>query len=145
MAIITEDTPIGYALPHVSRKLGLDLNRVKTDDGELDTIHTDPDAAAREGLDKPIAVGSRIFGVIPRMMMLCFNEGWIIGGKGSVVTRRSAAIDDLVTAKGYVKSKTPEGEGKIRVECEVWVETDKGEKVMVGQCSGLVDRRQPAS
>ena len=141
MAIITEDTPVGYALPPVSRKLGLDLNRVKTDDGELDTIHTDADAAAREGLDKPIAVGSRIFGVIPRMMMLCFDDGWIVGGKGSVVTRRSAGIDDLVTAKGYVTKKTPEGDDKLRVECEVWVETDKGEKVMVGQCSGLVDRR----
>ncbi|MBL23237.1 MAG: hypothetical protein CMM48_05000 [Rhodospirillaceae bacterium] len=141
MAIITEDTPVGYALPPVSRKLGLDLNRVKTDDGELDTIHTEADAAAREGLDKPIAVGSRIFGVIPRMMMLCFDDGWIVGGKGSVVTRRSAGIDDLVTAKGYVTKKTPEGDDKLRVECEVWVETDKGEKVMVGQCSGLVDRR----
>ncbi|HAA91863.1 MAG TPA: hypothetical protein DCE33_05425 [Rhodospirillaceae bacterium] len=141
MAIITEDTPVGYALPPVSRKLGLDLNRVKTDDGELDTIHTDADAAAREGLDKPIAVGSRIFGVIPRIMMLCFDDGWIVGGKGSVVTRRSAGIDDLVTAKGYVTKKTPEGDDKLRVECEVWVETDKGEKVMVGQCSGLVDRR----
>lgn len=140
MAIITEDTPIGYTLPPVSRKLGLDLNRVKTDDGEIDTIHTDPDAAAREGLDKPIAVGSRIFGVIPRMMMLCFDDGWIVGGKGSVVTRRSAGVDDLVTAKGIVSSKTPEGDDKMRVECEVWVETDKGVKVMVGQCSGLVVR-----
>lgn len=142
MAIITKDTPIGYALPPVSRKLGLDLNRVKTDDGELDTIHTDPDAAAREGLEKPIAVGSRIFGVIPRMMMLCFDDGWIVGGKGSVVTRRSAGVDDLITAKGYVKAKTPEGDDKMRVECEVWVETDKGEKVMVGQCSGLVPRHK---
>jgi len=142
MAIITEDTPIGYTLPPVSRKLGLDLNRVKTDDGEIDTIHTDPDAAAREGLDKPIAVGSRIFGVIPRMMMLCFDDGWIVGGKGSVVTRRSAGVDDLVTAKGIVSSKTPEGDDKMRVECEVWVETDKGVKVMVGQCSGLVVRTE---
>ena len=74
------------------------------------------------------------------MMMLCFEEGWIVGGKGSVVTRRSAGIDDLITAKGYVTSKVPEGDTKLRVECEVWVETDKGEKVIVGQCSGLVDK-----
>jgi acyl dehydratase len=140
MAIITEDTPIGYELPPISRKLDVGLNRVKTDDGEIDTIHTDPEAAAREGLEKPIAVGSRIFGVIPRMMMLCFEEGWIEGGKGSIVTRRPAGLDDLVTAKGVVTGKTPEGDDKLRVECEVWVETDKGEKVIVGQCSGLVPR-----
>tara|TARA_Y100000589_G_C27051109_1_gene587320 strand:- start:45 stop:488 length:444 start_codon:yes stop_codon:yes gene_type:complete len=140
MAIITEDTPIGYALPQVSRKLDLGLNQIKTNDGQLDTIHTDAEAAAREGLSKPIAIGSRIFGVIPRMMMLCFDEGWIVGGRGSVVTRRPASVDDLITAKGYVKSKTIESDDKIRVECEVWVETDTGVKVMVGQCSGLVSR-----
>ncbi len=74
------------------------------------------------------------------MMMLCFGAGWIVGGKGSVVTRRAAGIDDLVTAKGFVAKKTPEGEDKLRIECEVWVATDTGEKVMVGQCSGLVAR-----
>ena len=140
MAIITEETPIGYALPPVSRKLNVELNQIKTNDGQLDTIHTDAEAAAREGLGEPIAIGSRIFGVIPRMMMLCFEDGWIVGGKGSVVTRRPAGVDDLITAKGYVKSKTILSDDKIRVECEVWVETDKGVKVMVGQCSGLVSR-----
>ena len=140
MAIITSSTPIGYELPTVSQKLSVNLNRVLTDAGEVDTIHTDSTAAAREGLTRPIAVGSRLFGVIPRMMMLCFEEGWIVGGKGSVVTRRSAGIDDLITAKGYVTGKIPEGDTKLRIECEVWVATDKGEKVIVGQCSCLVDK-----
>ena len=140
MAIITEATPIGYSLPPVSQKLNVGLNEVITKDGKIDTIHSDKDAATREGLDNPIAVGSRMFGVIPRMMMLCFDDGWIVGGKGSVVTRRSAGVDDLVTAKGYVSKKIPEGESKLRIECEVWVETDKGEKVIVGQCSALVER-----
>ena len=56
------------------------------------------------------------------------------------MSRLSAGIDDLITAKGYVTGTIPEGDTKLRVECEVWVETDKGEKVIVGQCSGLVDR-----
>ena len=140
MAIITEDTPIGFELPSVARQLSVELNKVKTDDGEIPTLHTDPEAAAREGLDKPIAIGSRIFGVIPQMMMSCFGEGWIVGGKGSIVTRRSAAVDALITAKGVVKEKIPEGDDKIRVVCEVWVETDEGEKSIVGTCSGLVPK-----
>lgn len=139
MAVITEDTPIGFELPPVERQLSVDLNKVKTDDGEIPTLHTDPEAAAREGLDKPIAIGSRIFGVIPRMMMNCFGEGWIVGGKGSIVTRRPAAVDAVITAKGVVKEKIPEGD-KIRVVCEVWVETDEGEKSIVGTCSGLVSK-----
>ncbi len=139
-AIINEDTPIGFELPPVSRQLSVELNKVKTDDGDIPTLHTDPEAAAREGLDKPIAIGSRIFGVIPRMMMACFGEGWIVGGKGSIVTRRPAGVDDTITARGIVKEKIPEGDDKIRVVCEVWVETDKGEKSIVGTCSGLVPR-----
>jgi hypothetical protein len=59
MAIITEDTPIGFELPPVARQLSVELNKVKTDDGEIPTLHTDPEAAAREGLDKPIAIGFR--------------------------------------------------------------------------------------
>ncbi len=39
-----------------------------------------------------------------------------------------------------ITENSPEGEDKLRIECEVWVETDTGEKVMVGQCSGLVAR-----
>ena len=129
MAIITEDSPIGFELRAVSRQLSVDLNKVKTDDGEIPTLHTDPEAAAKEGLDKPIAIGSRIFGVIPRMMMDCFGEGWIVGGKGSIVTRRSVAVDALITAKGIVKEKRPEGDDHIRVVCDVWVEADDGEKI----------------
>lgn len=140
MAIITEDTPIGFELPPVSRKLSVELNRVKTGDGDIPTLHTDPAAAAREGLDRPIAVGSRIFGVIPRMMMDCFGEGWIVGGKGSIVTRSSAAVEATVTARGFVKEKIPEGDEKIRIVCEVWVETDEGRKSIVGTCSGLVPK-----
>ena len=78
MAIITSSTPIGYELPTVSQKLSVNLNRVLTDAGEVDTIHTDSTAAAREGLTRPIAVGSRLFGVIPRMMMLCFERYYSI-------------------------------------------------------------------
>jgi hypothetical protein len=99
MAIITEDTPIGFELPPVERQLSVELNTVKTDNGDIPTLHTDPEAAAREGLDRPIAIGSRIFGVIPRMMMNCFGEGWIVGGKGSIVTRRSAARSPKATIK----------------------------------------------
>lgn len=37
-------------------------------------------------------------------------------------------------------AKDPEGDDKLRVTCDVWVETEYGVKAIVGTCSGLVDR-----
>ena len=53
---------------------------------------------------------------------------------------RLMEVDATVTAKGIVKDKIPEGDEKIRVVCEVWVETDDGRKSIVGTCSGLVPK-----
>jgi len=71
------------------------------------------------------------------MVMLGCNKGWRVGGKGSVVARRSAEAVDLVTANGSVSRKLPEGESKLRIERLVCVETDKGQEMIVGRCSGL--------
>ena len=138
-AILNERTPIGYALPPVSRRLSPELNRVVGESGnDVQTLHNDPEAAAREGLREPIAVASRPAALIYRMMLMCFGEGWIVGGKGSLTYRRPLGIRDFVTAKGTVKEIVPEGADGLRIICEVWVETDKGVKAIVGSCSGVV-------
>ncbi|MEQ8193226.1 MAG: MaoC family dehydratase [Rhodospirillales bacterium] len=138
MAVLTAQTPIGYVLPPVSRRLSPELNRVVGEEGQdVQTLHNDAEAAAREGLREPIAVASRPASLIYRMMLMCFGEGWIVGGKGSLTYRRPVGIKDFVTAKGVVLETIPEGSG-IRIVCDVWVETDKGVKAIVGTCSGLV-------
>ena len=138
-AILDRRTPIGYSLPHVSRRLSPDLNRVVGENGnEIQTLHNDPEAAAREGLREPIAVASRPAALIYRMMLLCFGEGWIVGGKGALTYRRPVGIRDFVTAKGTVSEIVPEGVDRLRIVCDVWVETEKGVKAIVGTCSGVV-------
>lgn len=138
-AILDQRTPIGYSLPPVSRRLSPELNRVIGETGnDVQTLHNDPEAAAREGLREPIAVASRPAALIYRMMLMCFGKGWIVGGKGALTYRRPVGIRDFVTAKGTVREIVPEGAGQLRIVCEVWVETEKGVKAIVGTCSGVV-------
>ncbi|MDN5346519.1 MAG: hypothetical protein PWP65_83 [Clostridia bacterium] len=135
MVIITKDTELGTYLPPVSRQLRLEIFKK----GDEKTIHTDEEAARREGLPAPVAVGPQVAAVIFKMMLMCFGEGWIKGGKWDLTFRRPTYVNDFVTAKGMVKAKILEGEA-IRVECDVWVEKQDGEKVIVGTASGLVPR-----
>ncbi|MFH1410930.1 MAG: MaoC family dehydratase [Patescibacteria group bacterium] len=133
MNIITDDIPVGTSLPPVSRQLRPEI----FNKGDERNIHTDEEAARREGLPAPVAVGPQVAAVIFKMMHLCFGEGWIKGGRWDLTFRRPTYVHDLIIAKGIVKDKQPEGEA-VRVECNVWVEKQDGEKVIVGTASGLV-------
>lgn len=136
MAIITAETPIGYELPSVARRFNISMFAA----GGMKTIHNDEEAARAEGLAGPIAVGPQVAALIFRMMGLCFGAGWIVGGRNALTFRRPVGVNDFCVARGVVQSKTPEGDHHIRVTCDVWVETEQGDKAIVGTCSGLVER-----
>jgi acyl dehydratase len=131
--VVTKMMNVGYELPFVSRKWTIDIFKR----GDEKTIHNDYEAAAREGLPAPIAVGPTVAALIFRMMMLSFEDGWIRGGKVSIVFRRPIFIDDYTTAKGVVKEVIEEGL-TLRYVCDVWIENQKGKKIIVGTASALV-------
>lgn len=135
MALITAETPIGAELPPVARRFDVEMFAA----GGAKTIHNDVEAAQAEGLPGPIASAPNVAGLIFAMMRLSFAEGWIVGGKNSLTFRRPVGVDDFCVAKGVVTAKLPDDAGKVRVVCDVWVETEHGVKAIVGTCSGLVD------
>lgn len=133
MPVLDAKVVIGTALPTVSKKFRLeDFKR-----GDEKTIHTDYEAAAREGLPAPVAIGPQVAALIFRQMRLCFGEGWIIGGKFDLSFRRPVYVTDFCVARGVVTRSKQEGES-LRVECDVWIENQKGDKVISGSSSGLV-------
>lgn len=67
-------------------------------------------------------------------------SGWIVGGRNALTFRRPVGVYEFCVARGVVQSKTLEGDRHMRVSCEVWVETEQGEKAIVGTCSALVER-----
>lgn len=136
MPVITSETKVGIALPPVSRTFTLDM--FATPEGAK-TIHNDQETAESEGLPEPIAVGPQVAALIFRMMRSSFEEGWLVGGKSALTFRRPIPSDCFATARGVVTERRPEGD-KMRIVCDVWVETPEIERAIVGTCSGLVDR-----
>jgi hypothetical protein len=133
MAIITKETPVGYSLPEIARQFSTDMFHA----GGVKTLHNDQAAAEIEGLSGPIAVGPQVAALIFRMMRLCFEGGWFTGGRSDLIFRRQMGSNEFAVAKGVVKSIEPE-DNKLRIICDVWVESKSGEKPIVGTCSGLV-------
>ena len=66
-----------------------------------------------------------------------FREGYI-GGTLSFNLIRQTQLDDVLTAKGVITDKRPEGD-RVRLELDVWLENQNGDKVLVGKASGLAD------
>ncbi len=131
MARIGEDVEIGTALEPVSRTFSVDMFA-----GATKTIHNDREAAEREGLSAPVAVGPQVAALIFRMLRAAFGAGWIQGGRVSLTFRRPTFCGAAATAHGVVTGKQREG-GGTRLTCDVWVETADGEKTIVGTASGL--------
>ena len=140
MSVIDSNVAVGYELPTVSKKFRLeDFKR-----GDEKTIHTDYEAAAKEGLPAPVAIGPQVAALIFRQLRLCFGDGWVTSGKFDLSFRKPVFVTDFCVARGTV-TKTEEAGDVLRVHCEVWVENQKREKVIAGTASGLVSRAQKAA
>ena len=149
MQLLSADTPIGRHLPSVSRQMTLRQfqERHETVYGPnvwpKNNLHADEEAARREGLDAPVAAAPTIFSLVTRMMMMTFEEGWIVGGAMSLKMIKPVYAGDFVTAKGFVSDKRAESAG-VRLVCSVWVENAQGDKVVVGEASAIAhDRADP--
>lgn len=133
MSVLDANVAVGYGLPTVSKKFRLeDFKR-----GDEKTIHTDYEAAAREGLPAPVAIGPQVAALIFRQMRLCFGEGWVAGGKFDLSFRKPVFVTDYCVARGVVTKTEKEGD-KLRIYSDVWIENQKGDKVIAGTASGLV-------
>lgn len=139
MRLIDDGVRLGTELPHISKQFSVDMFKL----GDVRTLHNDQEAAELEGLPRPVAVAPQVAALIFRMMRMCFGDGWIVGGKGSLTFRRPVWSDDFATARGIVTGKALEGD-RVRISCDVWVERADGERSVVGTCSALVERRASA-
>lgn len=133
MSVLDRNVAAGYELPAVAKKFRLeDFKRA-----DEKTIHTDYEAAAKEGLPAPVAIGPQVAALTFRQLRLCFGMGWIVGGRHDLTFRKPVFVTDFCVARGVVTKTEQEGE-KLRVHCDVWVENQKKDKVIVGTASGLV-------
>jgi len=133
MPVLTRNSPVGLALPEFACQFTL-AHFKRADET---TIHTDVEAARREGLPAPVATGPQVAALIFRQLRTCFGEGWIVGGRCDLTFRRPVYVTDFCVARGAVKRREDSPDG-VRLFCDVWIENAAGDKVIVGSASGLV-------
>ncbi len=99
-------------------------------------IHSDDETARQRGLGGALAQGGQLVGYLNEMMLKALGPGFIGGGEISVTFIQPVRPGDTVTARAAEKSSRSE-DGKSRVEFEIWLENQNGEKCVVGTASGF--------
>lgn len=100
-------------------------------------IHSDDKSAQERGLGGAIVQGGQLVGYLDEMMVRLLGEGFVRGGEISVTFIQAVRPGDTLTTRGAVKSAGTV-DGRERVECEIWLENQRGEKVTVGTASGFM-------
>ena len=120
--------------PVIEKHITLDKMRKYTGGGP--GIHTDDAFARAKGLPGAVVQGGQIVGYLNEMMLRALGQGYVEGGEISVVFIKSALAGDSLVTRGAVTQESA-ADGRVRVECEVWVENQRGEKLAVGTASGF--------
>ena len=152
--LTVEQIRLGMPLPALSRQWNLKAfverhelvygpGRIMEEAWPERNIHSDAEAAQREGLPAPVISAPQIFSMVHRSMFLTFGIGWIAGGKIDLKMIRPVYPDEFTTVKGEVVSISLEtdadGHRRTRVECAVRVDKLNGEVCCAGRASALVD------
>jgi acyl dehydratase len=135
MPVLTQQSAVGTQLPEFACQFTL-AHFKRADEA---TIHTDMEAARREGLPAPVATSPQVAALLFRQLRTSFGQGWIEGGRCELTFRRPVYVTDFCVARGVVKRSEETADG-VRLHCDVWIENASGEKVIVGAASGLVSQ-----
>lgn len=133
MTSTPKDVEVGYELPTVSKEITLEKMRAYSGWPHRN-IHTDDEVARQAGLPRAVCQGTQHLTYLSEVLKRFFGENWIRGGKLSVTFIGLVMPGDVVTPRAIVREKVAEGDSG-RINLEVWVENQRGEKVVVGAAS----------
>jgi len=141
VAVITKDTREGQEF--VGRAKRVSWERLWTFSGGPLTnkgwpkknVHTDFDFAKECGLPSVAASGTQNQGYVVELMVDLFGAEWLSNGTMDVRFVGLTNVEDVVVPKAVVKLKEVL-EGKTKYFMDVWVENQRGEKVLVGTATG---------
>ncbi len=138
MTAAPSEIAVGSELTPTTKAISQDvINRYGKLNGDNNIIHYDGDFARQHGYRDAIAHGMMTFGLISEMMTRFLGKGWVSGGKIEIILVAPVYSGDTITARGKVKEKVSEGDA-LRLVVETWCENQDGERVLLGEASGLV-------
>jgi acyl dehydratase len=142
MIAAQKDLPVGHQIEPLSYDITPEkiatYSRFVFYGKDTRNIHTDDEVAQRAGLPRALAQGRYPVAYISERLMEFFGLGRNQGGKIDVAFVKGIFPVDKIAVKGVVTEKQPEGD-KVRLQLDVWLENQDGEKVTAGTASGLVD------
>jgi len=100
-------------------------------------IHTDLNIAREAGYDLPLTQAMQQVGYLTEMLTNFFGASWFTSGWEKLKFIRPVHPGHTLTARGVVTGSAEEEEG-TRLELEIWVEREDGEKTAVGWASARV-------
>ena len=103
------------------------------------SIHTDEAWAKTKGFKAPLAQAMMSTAYVSELMTRFLGEGFVKGGRLSMVFIKPVYVGDRLTVHGVVKERLAEAAG-TRVVVEVWCENQDGDKTAVGTASGVIAR-----
>lgn len=102
------------------------------------SIHADPELAKSWGVGGAIVQGGHLLAFINEFLIRSFGNGFARGGEVSVNFIKAVRPGDRITPHAEEKGETVV-DGRTRVDLDVWLENQDGDKVTVGSASAFRD------
>ena len=110
------------------------LERMQAYSG-ADNHHGDPEAGRRLGLGGAIVQGGQLAGYLNEMMTRTLGEGFVDGGEISLSFIQPVRPGDVVESGGELSAQS-RVDGRLRLEYDIWLANQHGQKVALGKASG---------
>jgi hypothetical protein len=122
-----------------ARVLAFSGGKFNTPGWPASNIHTNLDFAKSVGLPTRAVSATQYEGHLTDLMIDLFGLNWFRHGKMEAKFIALIDVDDVVISKAVVLGSELEGD-HIRISLDTWCENQRGQKVLVGKSSCLIDR-----
>jgi acyl dehydratase len=139
--VSSPDIPVGFELEPITKTVTLDKSRIYQGWPAVRNRHTDYPAAQATSLREPNINGGQLAEYVGELFIKFFGAGFV-GGSLAISFIGFVSIDDTVTARGIVREREIDG-GRVRLTLDVWLENQRGDKVLVGTASGFAGEAGP--
>lgn len=125
----------GMKLP--TRAIQMSITKARLFSLPNESFHTHDHLAQKIGLKVAAPQGLMAYGYLSQIATEFFGPDWVQGGELNVSFTNLLSRDDVLSVSGIVARIAPEN-GRQRVELDIWVENERGDKVAVGQAIGFI-------
>lgn len=138
-----EDVEVGSGIPALTKHPDATLLvKWACTANDFYPIHFDKDFAQSQGLPDVIVHGDLMFSFLARMLVTWVGEQGVIK-QMLAEYRRIVLPNQDITCKGKVVRKY-RSDNEDAIECEIWIEDQKGEKLVIGSSIvNLPNRKSP--